>query len=475
MPHPLYSPEIRDMLEQDDTAGLAALCEELHPATIADAIEDTLSADQIWQLLGSSDVRTQAAIFEYLPNELQIELMADPSRPLVAKLIEKMSHDDRVDLLKKLPKKVYESLLRLVDEVDRRDMKALFEYRENTVGAIMTTDYSWLSPTLTAAEAIDQLRAQAPDKETIYYIYVLDEAKKRADGGVAPRTLLGVISLRDLILAPRHALIRDLMEEEIVALQFTEDKSMAADLLARYDFIAVPVVDADNGMLGIVTHDDALDVVTQEATEDLQKQGGVSPIAGDFLQAGLRQVWQSRVVWLGVLFVAQMATVYAMDHYEGELKQVTVLATLIPLCLSVGGNAGSQASTLVTRALALEQVRVKDWLRVFRRELVVGAALAATLGILGLFRTYFFTPGTINQTPDQLLKLTWVIGISVTLICLWGTLLGAMLPIIIKKLGFDPALMSSPFIATLSDVSGIVIYFNVAWVFFFSNWFSVSP
>jgi magnesium transporter len=260
------------------------------------------------------------------------------------------------------------------------------------------------------------------------------------------------------------------MEEEIVALKFTEDKATAADLLGRYDFIAAPVVDEYGGMLGIVTHDDALDVVTQEATEDLQRQGAVSPIVGDILQAGLRQVWQSRVVWLAVLFVAQMATVYVMAHYEGELEKLTFLATLIPLCLSVGGNAGSQAATLVTRALALEQVRVKDWFRVLRRELVVGAALAVTLGVLGLVRTYFTTPGDINQRHGDLVKLTWTIGASVTLICLWGTLIGAMLPIIIKKLGFDPALMSSPFIATLSDVSGIVIYFNVAWVFFFSGW-----
>jgi magnesium transporter len=387
----------------------------------------------------------------------------------VVKLIEKMSHDDRVDLLKKLPRRVYESLLRLVDDADRRDMKALFEYGEGTVGAIMTTDYAWLPPTLTAAEAVDQLRAQAPDKETIYYIYVLGDARRRADGVVAPRPLLGIISLRDLILAPRHVLISELMEEELVALKYTDPRAAAADLLGKYDFIAVPVLDEQGGMLGIVTHDDALDVVTQEATEDLQRQGGVSPIVGDYLTAGFRQVWQSRVVWLAVLFVAQMATVYVMSHYEGAMAKVTILATLIPLCLSVGGNAGSQASTLVTRALALGQVRVRDWVRVFTRELAVGSALAATLGILALLRTYFLTPGDISHQQAELLKLTWVIAISVTFICLWGTLLGAMLPIIIKRLGFDPALMSSPFIATLSDVSGIVIYFNVAWVFFFSD------
>lgn len=468
MPHPLYTPEIREMLEQNDATGLAALCDELHPATVAKAI-DEFDAEQTWKMLSGTEVRTQASIFEYLPSTRQVELLDNPSRPQVVKLIEKMSHDDRVDLLKKLPTRVYENLLRLVDDADRRDMKALFEYGEGTVGAIMTTDYAWLPPTLTAAEAVDQLRAQAPDKETIYYIYVLGDARKRSDGGIAPRPLLGILSLRDLILAPRHSLIRDLMEEELVALKYTDPQATAADILARYDFIAVPVLDEHGGMLGIVTHDDALDVVTQEATEDLQKQGGVSPIVGDYLTAGLWQVWKSRVGWLAGLFIAQLLTVVVMSFYEDQLKKVTILATLIPLCLSVGGNAGSQASTLVTRALALEQVQVRDWLRVFRRELVVGTALAVTLGVLGLIRTYFLTFHEIAQFPDQLLKLTWVIGISVLFICLWGTLLGSMLPIIIKKLGFDPALMSSPFIATLSDVSGIVIYFSVAWVFFFSG------
>ena len=198
MPHPLYTPEIREMLDADDGVGLAALCEELHPATVAQAI-DEFDTEPTWKLLSGTPVRTQAAIFEYLPGTVQVKLLDNPSRPQVVKLIEKMSHDDRVDLLKKLPTRVYESLLRLVDDADRRDMKALFEYGEGTVGAIMTTDYAWLPPTLTAAEAVDQLRAQAPDKETIYYIYVLGEPRKRPDGGPAPRPLQGIISLRDLI------------------------------------------------------------------------------------------------------------------------------------------------------------------------------------------------------------------------------------------------------------------------------------
>src|SRR5205823_6941307 len=210
------------------------------------------------------------------------------------------SHDDRADLLLRLPGRVKESLMRLVDEADRRDIATLVQYGENTVGAMMTTDYAWLPGTLTAAEAIDQLRQQAPDRETIYYIYVLAEAARRPDGSLAPRRLQGVISLRDLILAPRHALIRELMENEVVALRFDEDQEAVARLFARYDFLAVPVVDDQFGLLGIVTHDDVLDVVQQEATEDLQRQAAVGPIIGDYLRAGFVSVWWSRAFWLSL-------------------------------------------------------------------------------------------------------------------------------------------------------------------------------
>ena len=241
MPHPLFGPEIRLMLAEKDAAGLRAFCESLHPATVAEALDD-FTPEQVWEVLTPSNIRTQAAIFEYLPPARQVE-MVESGRPQIGQLLAKMSHDDRVDLLRRLPARVTERLLRLVDEADRQDIATLFTYAENTVGALMTTDYAWLPPTMTAAEAIDQLRQQAPDRETIYYIYVLDEPRRRPDGGPAPRRLLGVLSLRDLILAPRHALVRDLMEEETVTLKFDDDGEEAAQLLARYDFLAVPVVD----------------------------------------------------------------------------------------------------------------------------------------------------------------------------------------------------------------------------------------
>ena len=285
MPHPLFGPEVKLMLEEANAAGLREFCESLHPATVAEALDGEFSPEQIWEIISQANIRTQASIFEYLPPPLQVE-MAEKARPQVGQLLSKMSHDDRVDLIKRLPGRVAEAVMRLVDEADRRDIATLFSYGENTVGSLMTTDYAWLPATATAAEAVDQLRAQAPDKETIYYIYVLDDATRRPDGSLAPRRLLGVISLRDLILAPRHALVRELMETDIATLRYDQEAEAVAQLFARYDFIAAPVVDDQFGLLGIVTHDDVLDVVQREATEDLQRQGGVGPIEGAYLDAG---------------------------------------------------------------------------------------------------------------------------------------------------------------------------------------------
>ena len=278
MSHPLFGPEIRSMLADRDEPGLKAFCESLHPATAAEALEDDEFAP------GRNLGRHLPGRHPHPGRHLRISA-ARPGRWKWSRagsgrrsglLIGKMSHDDRVDLLRRLPSRVKESLLRLVDEADRRDIATLFTYAENSVGALMTTDYAWLPPTLTAAEAVDQLRQQAPDKETIYYIYILDEPRKRADGGgMVPRPLLGVISLRDLILAPRQTLLRDLMGgDELVAVKLSDDRETAAETLAQYDFIALPVLDDGGGMVGIITHDDVIDVIRQEATEDLQKQAG---------------------------------------------------------------------------------------------------------------------------------------------------------------------------------------------------------
>ena len=468
MSHPLFSPEVKHMLQEQNALGLKVLCESLHPATVAEVLEGEFTPEQIWEILSHADIGKQAAIFEYLPSHVQVE-MAKKVRPQLAELIARMSHDDRVDLLQRLAPEVREALLRLIDEADRRDIASLFAYAENTVGALMTTDYAWIPAHVTAAEAIDLLRAQAPDKETIYYIYVLDEPVRRADGSLSPRRLLGVLSLRDLILAPRQELVRDLMETEVVTLRHDTDVETAAEIFARYDFLAMPVVDDEFGMLGIVTHDDILDVVTREATEYLQKQAGVVPIEEGYLEAHFSHVWKNRAKWLAVLFIMQMFTIEAMAHFESLLETVAFVMVFQPLCLSVGGNAGSQAATLVIRALALRQIRTRDWMRVLQREVLMAAALAAFLGLLAVARTYFATPSAIlDKVPgDSFWHLIGVVTGAVMGICMTGALVGAMLPVLIKSIGMDPGLMSAPLIATLSDVLGIVIFFQFVRVFFF--------
>ncbi len=463
--------------------------------------------------------------------------MAEKARPQMGQLLSKMSHDDRVDLLRRLPDRVREAVMRLVDEADRKDIATLFSYGENTVGALMTTDYAWLPATVTAAEAIDQLRAQAPDRETIYYIYVLDDASRRPDGSLAPRRLLGVISLRDLILAPRHALVRELMETELMTLRYDQDAETVTQLFARYDFIAVPVVDDQFGLLGIVTHDDVLDVVTREATEDLQKQAAVGPIEANYLEASFSRIWWSRVKWLAILFVAELATFTVMERFEDLIAAVVVLALFVPLCISTGGNSGTQAATLVTRAMALGYVTPRDWKRVLKRELVMGLALGLTLGVIAFARGSLTptdtrsgprkikeaftvrvatgttlepddrrdvplaagTPQTIALERNARVRLPegikhldapkvlpdgwvyefppecevrkdavsrWALGLVIALavlgICLWGTLMGCLIPLFLQKIGWDPAVASGPVVATVVDVTGIAIFFYAA-------------
>lgn len=438
------------MLNEADTSEMKTFCETLHPATVAESLTADFDPDEVWRFLEQTNIRTQAAIFEYFPIEMQVNLVEGTGRQHMARLIEQMSHDDRADLLRRLMPRVVESLLRLVDEADRRDIATLVKYAGNTAGALMTTDYAWLPAHITVSEALDRLRLQAPDRETIYYIYVLDEQRK----------LLGVLSLRDLILAPRHAPIRELMDTEIVSVKVTDDRELVAREIARYDLLAIPVVDDERRLIGIVTYDDVIDVVVKEATEDVHSMGAVIPIEEDYLKAGFFTIWRKRVFWLACLFGAELFTFTALAYFEHEIDKLVVLSLFIPLCISTGGNSGSQAATLITRALALGQVTFQDWLRVLRHELLMGLALGLALGLIGFVRA-LLTPADVRGRADAVM-LALVISQSVFAICIWGTLVGSMLPLVFRRLGVDPGIASSPFVATFVDVTGIVIYFSVA-------------
>ena len=453
MAHPLFGPEVRLMLQEDDRAELKTFLETLHPATVAEALAGEFSVEEVWRVLHNTGIRNQATVFEYFPIEWQVRMVEDTQegRQQMARLIEQMSHDDRADLLRRLRPRVAEGLLRLVDEADRRDIAALVKYPENTAGALMTTDYAWLPAAITVSEALDRLRLQAPDRETIYYVYVLDDQRK----------LLGVASLRDLILANRHALIRDLMDSEPVRVKATDDREHVAQEIARYDLLAMPVVDESGRLLGIVTHDDVIDVVVQEATEDVHRMGAVGPLVENYLEAAFLTIWRKRAGWLSLLFVAGLFTILALHRFQKTMDDIIVLALFIPLCIGTGGNSGSQAATLITRALALGHLSARDWVRVLGHELLMGLALGLSLGLIG-FGICFLLPRDILGDSVPWWRLGLIVSQAVAAICLWGTLVGSMLPLAFRALGFDPAFASSPFVAMFVDVTGIVIYFSIA-------------
>jgi magnesium transporter len=274
-----------------------------------------------------------------------------------------------------------------------------------------------------------------------------------------------VVSLRDLILAPRHALIRDVMDKEPVAVKVTDDREHAAQELARYDLLALPVVDDARRLVGIVTHDDVMDVVVEEATEDVHRLGAVGPIAANYLEANFFLVWRSRAFWLACLIIGGVFTVLALAQFQSAIAEVALLALFIPLCISTGGNSGSQAATLITRALALGQVTEREWLRVLRHEVMMGVVLGASLGLIG-FAIAVVTHSVVPQLPEQAHPNAVLLGLvifqAVLCICTWGTLVGSMLPLVFRRLGIDPGIASSPFVATLVDVTGILIYFTIA-------------
>jgi magnesium transporter len=453
MSHPLFGPEVRLMLQEDASAEIQAFCETLHPATVAESLEGEFSVEDVWRFLAHTSIKTQAAIFEYFPLEWQVKMVEGSGQPQVARLIEKMSHDDRVDLLKRLRPRAAENLLRLVDEADRRDIATLSAQAPNTAGALMTTDYAWVPGNITVAEAFDRLRLQAPDSETIYYVFVLDEQRK----------LQGVMTLRKMVLAARQAMIRNVMEKNVVSLKPGDDQEKVAQIMARYDLIAIPVVDDDDRLIGIVTHDDIIDVVVKAATEDAHHMGAVNSLTENYLEANFVTIWRKRSVWLAMLFLAELLTFKALAHYQKLLEAVSVLNLFIPLVISTGGNSGSQAATLITRAMALGHISLSQWRRVLWHEVLMGLALGLTLGLIGYGRaalTEFWEPEALRGIDWTQLAIT--IGMAVMTICIWGTLVGSMLPLIFRKLGFDPAFASSPFVATFVDVTGIIIYFTIA-------------
>lgn len=365
-----------------------------------------------------------------------------------------LAPDDAADIVQELPDETRAELLALTDPSMRSEVTALLAYKEDVAGGLMSPRYARVRPDMTVTGAISYLRLQASaveQLETIYYIYVLDAGRK----------LLGALSLRELFAAQSHQLVREIMHSDIVVADEQMDQEELGRLFAQEDLIAVPVVDHERRMKGIVTIDDIVDVVAEEATEDIQKIGGTEALDMPYLRSTIGQMIRKRAGWLTILFVGEMLTATAMGYYESEIAHAVVLAVFLPLIISSGGNAGSQASTLVIRAMGLGEVRMSDFFRVIRRELITGACLGLILGTVGLLRVIGWQFVFKSYGPHWLV-LGITVGISLVFVVLWGSIAGCFLPFALRRLNFDPASASTPFVATLVDVTGVVIYFSVA-------------
>jgi len=363
--------------------------------------------------------------------------------------------DDAADALQEMPEEERESYLALIDAETRREVTALMAYAEDEAGGLMSPRYARLRPEMRVDEAISYLRRQARERlETIYYVYVLD----------AEQRLLGVVSFRELFAAPPDKTVRDVMRTDVVSVPDDMDQEAVSDVIAQHDLMAVPVLDSEGRIKGIVTIDDIVDVVREEATEDIQKIGGTEALDAPYLQVGMREMVRKRAGWLAILFIGEMLTATAMSYYEDRIARAVVLALFIPLIISSGGNAGSQATTLVIRAMGMGEVRLRDWWRVFRRELAAGLALGAILGAIGLLRVVLW-PKRAATYGEHFLLIGYTVSIALVGVVMWGALAGSMLPFVLRRLGFDPASASAPFVATLVDVTGLVIYFSVATFF----------
>ncbi|HVU23521.1 MAG TPA: magnesium transporter [Opitutus sp.] len=442
--------EISALIARKDLAALKKLLEPWLAADLAPILAD-LSIEELAVLLrvGSRDLA--AAAFPYLSLEAQKKLLKVLHQDQAAALLNALPPDDRTAFLNELPLDVAMQMLSMLTPDERQVAQSLLAYPEHSVGRMMTLDYVAVRPEWTVREALDFIREHGYDRETLNVVFVVDAAGH----------LLDDVRVRRLLLSPLDRPIQALLDGNYTMLLPTDDREKALELFKQFDRVALPVTDETRKLIGIVTVDDMLDVATEEATEDIQKLGGTEALDEPYISIALHRMVRKRASWLVVLFLGEMFTATAMGYFDDEIKRAAVLANFMPLVISSGGNSGSQASTLVIRAMALGEFRLREWWRVMRRELAAGTALGVILGAVGFARISLWSAFSNIYGPHWVL-IAATVGVSLVGIVLWGSLMGSMLPLIIKKLGFDPAASSAPFIATLVDVTGLIIYFSVA-------------
>jgi magnesium transporter len=443
----LFLPELREMLAEDRTDELRDFCTALHPARTAEFMEG-LDNEETWRVLQHAQPSRQSEVFQYFDTDRQVELIASQDEKQIAVLVTQLPADDAVDLLRKVSDERVDAILALVPAPDRRNIRRLQTFPEGTAGAMMTTEVACLSETLTVRQALDELSRQAERLETIYYIYVVDDTN-HLRGVVSGRLLISSIGRPETPLA-------DLMKRDVVAVNVHDDQEQVAQKVAFYNILAVPVVDDSNHMMGIITHDDVIDVMREEAAEDVQRIVAVEPLSDSYLRTPVLVLSWKRGFWLMILFFAALSTAFALKMYQSWLDTYAWLVLFIPLIISSGGNSGSQSSTLIISALATKDIELSDWGLIVRREIIMGLLLGGIMGTMGYLCALILAPTMLQAL---------IIPITILCVVLCGTCMGSVLPLIFKRMGLDPAMMSNQFVAGLSDLLGILIYVNVALLF----------
>lgn len=436
-------PEVHEAIEKRDFRALKEALQEFHPQDIVDLLRTMEPADRLilFRLLAKDRA---AEVFAFLEFEEQKDLLSRFTEQNLKEIIVEMSPDDRTDLLDELPAGVVKRLLVLLDPAERAVENELLNYPESSAGRLMTPEFVDLNAGMTVDEAIERIRKTGPDKETIYYAYVTD----------ATRTLKGMVSLRTLLLARPGTRIEEIMKEEPIRVQTADDQESVAHVIRKYDLLAVPVVDREERLVGIVTVDDVVDVMADEATEDIQKMGAIEAAEEGYFQTGFLSLARRRILWLMILLVTATLSGSILEYYTAALQTAVILVFFIPMLMNTGGSTGTQSATLIIRGLAMGEIDVRQVGRVLWRESLMGVVLGTAIGVLGFLRA-IFVPGS-----DPKVWLT--VGLTLIVTVTAANLIGALLPIAAKMVRADPAIMAGPFIATIMDATTLLIYFEIA-------------
>ncbi len=441
------------VIKTEDKLAIKDFLNDQNISDVADLVYEF--PDYESSIIAGMSVHRAASVFKILEIGTQKSIIQDLPPNMVASLLNELPADDRTDFLEELPSNAVRELIKLLDPQERKVTLSLLGYPENSIGRLMTPDYVYVYPDNTIEEVFSTIRKYGKDSETINVIYVINKKGE----------LLDDLRIHEFILNPPEKKVSELMDDRVIALHPEDDQETVSEVFKMNNRVALPVVSGSNKLLGIVTIDDILWVAEEEFTEDMQKMGGTAALEEPYIEIPLFRLYKKRVIWLIILFFGELITISAMQQFQDEIAKVVILATFIPLIISSGGNSGSQASTLIIQAMALGEVTIADWWRIMRREILSGLMLGLTLCILGISIIYSWHLLAPTTFGIHYMSIGFTVGCSLLGIVMWGSLMGSMLPLLLKRLGADPAASSTPFVATLVDVTGLIIYFSVAYLF----------